>query len=194
MAIPNRLESLTAAAGILPSTMERTLRVLRPAGMVPLGARGLGNGSPWLPVHLANLLLSLAAPEPSAAAAFATAFGDFRFVTSFDTLVDVPGVPKPRAGNGTLREVLIAMIEGVTPSPKRIDFFMSPRRLPEGTGFPMSARRADLVWRQEQDDEPADAYGCSTWPKAVSLRVSVPGVLVSIAADICHAASSSTAR
>jgi hypothetical protein len=63
------IERFAAVAGLLPSTLERMLRPLRGAGLVPVGVKGRGQAhGHFEPPHLANLIMALAGMQPSDAA------------------------------------------------------------------------------------------------------------------------------
>jgi hypothetical protein len=63
------IERFAAVSGLLPSTLDRMLRPLRDAGLVPKGAKGRGQRhGHFEPPHLANLIMALAGMQPSDAA------------------------------------------------------------------------------------------------------------------------------
>ncbi len=63
------IPEIANVSGLLPSTVDRTLRVLRLAGMVGKGKPGRGRGhGEYTPPELTNVVLALAGPQPSDAA------------------------------------------------------------------------------------------------------------------------------
>jgi DNA-binding transcriptional ArsR family regulator len=60
------IERMADASGVLPSTLDRTLRPLREANLVPMGEKGRGKSrGQYEPHHLVNVILGLAGYQPS---------------------------------------------------------------------------------------------------------------------------------
>src|SRR4051794_10981464 len=60
------IERMADASGVLPSTLDRTLRPLRDASYVPMGEKGRGKSrGQYEPHHLVNVILGLAGYQPS---------------------------------------------------------------------------------------------------------------------------------
>jgi hypothetical protein len=63
------IPEIANVSGLLPSTVDRMLRVLRAAGMVAMGKPGRGREhGHYSPSDLANVILGMAGPQPSDAA------------------------------------------------------------------------------------------------------------------------------
>lgn len=93
------------AAGTSRSTVDRMLRVLRPAGLAPMGEPGRGQHTGhFRPFHLACLLLGFAGSQPSDAAETAEILRKLQFHPQ--SAGAVPRIP------GTLGEVVEALISG----------------------------------------------------------------------------------
>jgi hypothetical protein len=101
------IERMAKATGLLPSTIDRTLRPLREAGLVPMGEKGRGQAKGhYEPVHLANLFIALAGHQPSDAADTVKIFIDMEH-----TATDPGGwVARPRT---TLGDNLASIIDRV---------------------------------------------------------------------------------
>ena len=115
------------AANTPPSTIDRMLRVLRPAGLAPMGRPGRGTSEGvFSPFHLACLLLGFGGAQPSDAAEAAETLRHFQWHHSVrapwdDTRTPPELIAAPRIP-GTLGEVLEAIIAGgLRPSPGEAD-------------------------------------------------------------------------
>ena len=201
MSIPQLLRPLALSAGYRLSTLERTLRVLRPAGLVPDGERGRGDGPEWLPVHLAHLLFSFVGQDPVDAAEIAKAYAACIYTNTTPHTAD----KAPLLGPGTLGEILAGMIEGVARGLELqeagTDLSSDPtlRRLPHQIDFRNNPLRADLVWRgtsgtharadvysPKREDDFRDGQNClGPWRSAAITRVTIiPGPLIHAAGEL----------
>ena len=161
MSIPLAIQPLTAAAGYSNATGERIIRPLRAAGMVPPGERF---GAPdWEPPHLVNYLLACTSLTPIDGPQVVETFARCRFVTSPLAGDD----QRPRLGPGTVRDVLVRLVEGTA----RLLAEHGPQRAIERSALPLdpdttaphylnfrlNAPVAEFVWyspdgRQERID------------------------------------------
>lgn len=84
------IERFASGAGYLPSTVERMLRPLRAAGLVPMGEKGRGQRvGHYDAVHLSNLILACGGVQPVDSAEAASALSSVPFAGS--------GVVKPNS-------------------------------------------------------------------------------------------------
>lgn len=99
-------ERLAAVSGFLPSTLDRMLRSLRAAELVPIGEPGRGQRSgQYEPQHLANVLLAFAGHQPSDAVDAATDLGAMRYAQT-----NPEGAPPPPNPDATLGEAVAEAI------------------------------------------------------------------------------------
>ena len=77
------IERFAEMSGFRPATVDRMLRPLRDAGMVPMGDAGRGQRrGHYEPSHLANVILAFAGPQPSDAARAAQLLRPLRYIHS----------------------------------------------------------------------------------------------------------------
>jgi hypothetical protein len=83
------IERFAEVSGLLPSTLDRVLRILRDAELAPMGdkGRGLKRGH-YEPHHLCNVLLAFAGPQPSDAAEAVRLLRTLRYASSDGDVVD----------------------------------------------------------------------------------------------------------
>ncbi len=107
------IEQLSAAAGVLPSTVDTILRVLREAGLVPMGVRGRGvRQGNYDSTHLTTTALSFGGKWPSDSAEAALAFGPLVYRYS-DPAGERIGQSQSELGAGDLATGLARLIDAL---------------------------------------------------------------------------------
>lgn len=144
------IEQFAEVSGFLPSTLDRMLRPLRSAGLVPFGEKGRGQRQGhYEPEHLANVLLAFAAPQPSECAEVAEAMRNWRYGW---TASNGPAPQVPLTPGDTLGEVLAEIISReakriLARLEKRSD--LDPPYLPYSVLFAPGTEAAQLHWFME---------------------------------------------
>lgn len=123
------------AMAIQPSAVDRMLRPLRAAGLVPMGEKGRGKErGHYQAEHIVNLILAMAAEHHSRAADAVTALRPLVLKSVF------PPERQPAFGNGNLGSALAQMLEQTN---------SDHIHLPMSLELCVDPLRADLKWGSE---------------------------------------------
>jgi hypothetical protein len=146
---------IAKASGALPSTVDRMMRPLRAAELVPMGEKGRNpRTGHFEKSHLANLILSFGGQQPIDAAEAALALREYRYhFTSADpdghTVIppsEHPGTRVPNFDNLNLGELIEALLDVVA---ERISAGhpVTAFPLPRAIRLEPVKRRAVVYWR-----------------------------------------------